>query len=190
MTICTGNMCRSPAAQFALQGYLEDAVTTSSAGTHALVGHVVPEQMRFQMASEGLSADDHVAQQYTAELASGPDIIIAMTAAHRRWLVSETPAVLRKTFLLMELATAARAGAPLAGSTPAERAEQIGEAIVAFRPQLAGLEFADVPDPYRGSDEDYALSFAMIRDAARDIAAWVKGVGVGVGVGDGVGVGR
>lgn len=175
MTVCTGNMCRSPAVQFALQGYLGNAVTTSSAGTHAVVGHVVPEQMRHQMASEGLFADSHFARQYSAELARDVDIIIAMTGAHRRWLVSETPAVLKKTFLLMEVAAAARAGAPIEGETPAERAAQIGEAVIAFRPHLAGMEFADVPDPYRGSDEDYAKAFTMIRDATRDIAAWVLG---------------
>lgn len=180
MTVCTGNMCRSPATQFALQGYLGDAVTTSSSGTHALEGHVVPEQMRYQMASEGLRADSHFARQYSAELARDVDIIIAMTGAHRRWLVSETPAVLKKTFLLMEVAAAARAGAPLLGETPAERAEQIGEAVISFRPYLAGIDFADVPDPYRRSDEVYAESFAMIRDATRDIAAWVLG-GAGVG---------
>lgn len=179
MTVCTGNICRSPAAQFALQHYLGDAMTTSSSGTHALAGYSVPEQMRFQMAAEGLSASDHVAQQYTTGMANGPDIIIAMTAAHRRWLVSESPSVLKKTFLLMELAAAAKAGAPLLGETPAERAAQIGEAIIAFRPELAGIDFADVPDPYGGSDEDYAKSFSMIRDASRDIAAWVKGDGVG-----------
>ena len=174
ITICTGNICRSPAAEIALQGYLGDAVTTSSAGTHALVGHGVPDQMQREMASDGLVGNAHAARQFTAALAKEAHLIVAMSASHRRWVVSEAPAALKKTFLLMEIAAAARTGAPLPGDSTYERAANIGQAVIDYRPQLAALTIDDVPDPYGGSDEDYAESFTMIRDAVRDIAVWVN----------------
>ncbi len=186
ITICTGNICRSPAAQIALQGYLGDVMTVASAGTHALVGHAIPLQMLEQLALGGhagdgqafgnLAGDGHAARQFTGALAREADLVIAMTSAHRRWVVSEEPRALKKTFLLMEIAAAARIGAPLPGATLAERAANIGAAVSASRPELSAFEIADIPDPYGKSDEDYAESFAMIRDAVRDIAAWVRQV--------------
>lgn len=176
MTICTGNICRSPAAQIALQGYLGDVMTVASAGTHALVGHAIPPQMLEQLALGNLAGDGHAARQFTGALAREADLVIAMTAAHRRWVVSEEPGALKKTFLLMEIAAAARIAAPLPGETLAERAANIGAAVSASRPELSAFEIEDIPDPYGKSDEDYAESFAMIRDAVRDIAAWVRQV--------------
>ena len=173
--VCTGNICRSPAAEIALRRRLGDAVTTSSAGTHALVGRGLPEQMAREMAADGLDASTHGARQFTAALAQEADLVIALAAEHRRRAVSEAPATLKKSFLLMELAAMARSGAPLEGVGTAERVANIGQAVTAYRPQLAALDIADVPDPYGGTDQEYAESFAMIRDAVNDIAAWVRG---------------
>ncbi len=176
LTVCTGNICRSPAAQIALQGYLADAdATITSAGTAALVDHGVPPEMARALKTHGLDASAHRARQLTPALATEADVIIAMTAEHRRRTVSETPQVLRRAFLLMEIAAAARAGAPIAGATPAERLANLGSAVQAYRPMLAGHEIPDVPDPYRRPQDQYDESTAMIVEACRDIAAWVEG---------------
>ena len=175
LTVCTGNICRSPAAEIALRRHLGDAITTSSAGTRAVVGRGVPEQMAREMAADGLDASTHVARQFTAALAQEADLVIALAAEHRRLLVSEAPLALKKSFLLMELAAMARSGAPLEGEGTAERVANIAQAVIAYRPQLAALDIGDVPDPYGRKDQKYAESFAMIRDAVNDIAAWVRG---------------
>ena len=39
LTVCTGNVCRSPAVERLLASKLGPTVSVASAGTHALVGH-------------------------------------------------------------------------------------------------------------------------------------------------------
>lgn len=84
--------------------------------------------------------------------------------------------MLRRTFLLEELAAAARAGAELEGATAADRLADIPEAIQAFRPELASLDIPDAPDPYRRPQEVYDESFHMIDTAVQDIVTWVRGL--------------
>ena len=45
LTVCTGNICRSPAVERLLTRKLGPTVSVSSAGTHALVGHPIAEPM-------------------------------------------------------------------------------------------------------------------------------------------------
>ena len=45
LTVCTGNLCRSPAAERLLASKLGPTVKVSSAGTHALVGQPISEPM-------------------------------------------------------------------------------------------------------------------------------------------------
>lgn len=175
VTVCTGNICRSPAAELLLQSYLGELATVRSAGTHAMVDHGIPAPMLVCLDGESVEGRAHRAQQLTAELSRSADLVITMTALHRRWAVAEAPFALKRTFMLEEIATAARMGAPLAGNTPAERLAHVADAVQDFRPSLAGLPIADVPDPYGGSQREYQEAYAMIRDSVSDIVDWVRG---------------
>ena len=175
LTVCTGNICRSPAAEVLFRRHLGDLATVSSAGTQAMVGSGIPAEMLMSLDAAGVEGREHRAQQLTDQLARDATVVIAMAAEHRRAIVQQTPSALRRTFLLDELAHAARAGAPLEGETAVARLENVPAAIAAFRPELAGMGIQDVPDPYRRSQERYDESYAMIEAAVRDIAAWIKG---------------
>ncbi len=70
---------------------------------------------------------------------------------------------------------AVRAPAELEGQSAAERLADIPLAISAFRPELAGMAIADVPDPYRRPQAEYDAAFAIIEDGVKNIAAWVRG---------------
>ena len=119
---------------------------------------------------DAIAGGDHRARQLTVALARESDLIICMSAEHRARAVSEAPFALKRTFLLSEIATAARHGAPLEGGLSG-----VARAVQDYRVELAGLPLADVPDPYRLPQRDYDEAYAMIRDAVRDIAAWVRG---------------
>lgn len=174
LTVCTGNICRSPAAEALLREYLGDIATVSSAGTHAMVDSGIPAEMLMGLDAAGIDARDHRGRQLSEEISREADLIIAMTAEHRKNIVQATPAVLRRTYLLDEIAKAARADARLDGETPAERLADIPAAIQGFRPELSAMVIEDVPDPYRRSYADYDAAYAIIENAVRDISAWVR----------------
>ncbi|MFV0634929.1 low molecular weight phosphatase family protein [Demequina sp.] len=175
LTVCTGNICRSPAAEILLRHYLGDIAQVSSAGTYALVDRGIPAEMLMGLDGSGLDGRGHRARLFTEPIGRESDLIIAMAAEHRTSMVQQVPALLRRTFLLDELAKAARAGAELVGTTPAERLADVPLAIQGFRPQLAAMGIDDVPDPFRRSQADYDESYAIIEAAVRDFAAWVRG---------------
>lgn len=175
LTVCTGNICRSPAGALLFEEYLGDIAASISAGTHAMTGHGVPREMLAELSADGIDGSAHRAQQLDARLMQSADLVICMTKEHRTLAAQTDPASLRKVLTLMEIASAARAGATLEGATPTDRLLDIPLAVSAMRPELAGVEIPDVPDPYKRGPGAYRESYAMIRAAVRDIAAWVRG---------------
>jgi len=175
MTVCTGNICRSPAAELLLREYLGDLASVSSTGTHAMRGHGIPAEMLMCLDVDGIDGRGHTSTQFKERDAREADLIITMTARHRAFTVSEAPATLKHTFLLTEIAETARAGAELAGDTPTERLANLPDAVRNYRPALAGDVVADVPDPYGRGQARYDEAYAMIKDAIVDIDAWVRG---------------
>lgn len=175
ITVCTGNICRSPAAELLLQEYLGGAAAVSSAGTHALVGRGIPAEMLMALDGDGIDGRGHAAQQYSSDLARSFDLVICMTAEHRRWAVSEAPFALRKTFMLTELQEAARRGAALTGSSLEERVASVPDAVSSIRPLLAGVSLADVPDPYMRSQAVYDATYATLKSLIGEVVEWVKG---------------
>lgn len=175
LTVCTGNICRSPAAELLLRHELGDAVSVASAGTHGLVGHGIPEPMLIELDADGIDGSAHQAQLLTEPLIKDTGIVITMTREHRRLAVQTSPGALKRTFTLAELAASAGTGARLTGDTLEERLASLPSAIAAHRHVLAEFELSDVPDPYRRSQEAYHESYTMIRGAIREIGAWLRG---------------
>lgn len=175
LTVCTGNICRSPAAELLLQRALGDVAHVSSAGTHALVGHGIPEPMLAELAADGIDGASHGGRLLTEPVMKAQDLVVTMTAEHRQMAVQTAPSLLRRTFTLAELAAAAGTGAELTGATPAERLASVPAAVAAHRHVLAGFDLLDVPDPYRRSQDAYHEAYTMIRGAVLEIDAWIRG---------------
>lgn len=175
IVVCTGNICRSPVGEILLQGYLGPDARVASAGTHAMVGHGIPDEMLAALARDGIDGSDHRAAQLTPEHLRSADLLIFMAAQHRRWALSEFPAALKRSYLLTELAAAARLGAELPGGDLATRVAGIADAIPAVRPQMTPDDVADIPDPYRRSQDDYDESYALIKGAVAAIGPWLSG---------------
>ena len=55
LVVCTGNVCRSPAAERLLASKLGSTVQVASAGTHALVGQPISEPMAALLRDSDLS---------------------------------------------------------------------------------------------------------------------------------------
>jgi len=162
LTVCTGNVCRSPFAETVLQTELPGA-RVHSAGTHAMIdAPMEPDAARlarqFGVADASLAA--HRGRWLQESHLVSPDLVLAMSREHRRAVVELAPAKLRSTFTAREFARLsrhlpddeARATADAAGTDPQDR-------LRALLLQLAGLRSEveppvdptedDVVDPYR-----------------------------------------
>lgn len=97
LTVCIGNICRSPLAQVLLQRELPQ-LTVWSAGLSALVGSPA-DPTSVQIASENqLDLSPHRAQQISAFLCQQVDMILVMEQSHKAQLEQMFPQVRGKVF--------------------------------------------------------------------------------------------
>jgi len=104
LTICTGNICRSPAAEYLLRQGLERwpnwQGTVSSAGIGALVDHPADENTQALMLARGIDLGAHRATQLTPEHIRQVDLLLVMEKHHRQAVLDMDPTARGKTFLL------------------------------------------------------------------------------------------
>lgn len=106
LTICTGNICRSPFAEAALRSRAIEhaALAFRSAGTHADNGRLAPPQAQAIASTNALSLDAHRARYLDEESLAGVSLVLAMAREHRRAAVEVSPRATRFTFTLTEFA--------------------------------------------------------------------------------------
>jgi len=196
LTVCTGNICRSPLAALLLAQKLASfAPTVTSAGTHALADmEVTAETARLAhaagVADEATAA--HRARRLTDEHLNNADLILAMTRGHRREIADIAPHRQRATFTLREFARIAdemtddelrighRSEDP-ASVDPSARVRAMAAAVAhrrGFAPRPANPDDDDVDDPYGGTWDDYVHSAAQLEPAVDSV---VRAVTVALG---------
>ncbi|HEY2195660.1 MAG TPA: low molecular weight protein-tyrosine-phosphatase [Actinomycetospora sp.] len=146
VTVCSGNICRSPMAEKILRAALADAgladrVVVTSAGVGSWhVGEPMDRRAADTLAARGFDTD-HVARQIDPGTAEA-DLVLAATADHARDL--------------------RRAG------VPPERVRLLRS----FDPDAP--DGAEVPDPYYGGPEGFDEVLAMLEAATPGIVTWVR----------------
>ncbi len=133
LAVCEGNLCRSPLAAALLAAKLPHA-RTGSAGLAPPVGRPADPLARDMAAARGLNLDAHAARPVTAALCAWADLIFVMDGEQRRVLEARHPFLRGRVFRLGEYARIAD-GAPLG---------------------------VDIPDPYRGTRDDFVRCTALI----------------------------
>lgn len=176
LTVCTGNICRSPMAERLLQQGLDQvspgAFEVRSAGTGALVGHPIEPHVEGFIRVMGASTDNFAARRLTPAILAEQDLVIALTRSHRSKIVEMRPALLKKTFTLRELARILPHIDVPHGMSAAERWEaMIPLAVRARSNHRSAPDDDDVVDPYRRSDDVYEQ---MRRDITPAISALVE----------------
>lgn len=176
LVVCTGNICRSPAAQLVLGAALDDSVVVTSAGTRAVVGAPVAPPMARLVARRGLDPAAFAARDLTPDLVRAADLVLTMTRRHRADVLDLAPAALRRSFLFTELPAIAEAvGTGDRATTDAARLA----AVVAAAPRArAVLDLArhapDVEDPYGRSDEVYERVLGTIETQTDRLVAALR----------------
>lgn len=178
LTVCTGNICRSPVVERLLADALGpmSGVSVESAGVGAVIGAPVAPLMASRLAAAGVSPDGFSARQVVESMLRDADLLLPLTRRHRSALVELAPAIVRRTFTVREFARLADAvGAQaLPAGTPAERLA----ALVPLAAAQRGVhhprwEEDDVIDPWGGDDAVYEASWNQLVPAVATIAAVV-----------------
>ena len=94
MIVCTGNICRSPMAEYMLKNALKDAEVSqveviSRAITDGDVGKRIDERAASTLRSHGLDAAEHIAAQIDSDEIAKMDLVLAMDTDHFEDLVPE-----------------------------------------------------------------------------------------------------
>lgn len=180
LTVCTGNICRSPAAERLLAARLGPSVEVRSAGTAALVGSPMEPLMARLAAQVGASVEGFAARQVSDLELRQADLVLALTRDHRSRIVELAPVVVRRTYTLLEFAHIVRAidlsSVPI-GAAPGVRLRSIIPLATAMRPLVgrAADQTDDVPDPFRRDPTVYAHALALIQEATDTIISVAHG---------------
>lgn len=172
LTVCTGNICRSPALERLLAARLADMASVSSAGTGAVVGAPIHPPMAALLEEAGLSVDGFAARQINEGLITRSDLVLTLTNDHRAEVLRTSPLALRRAFPLLELAAIVTSpGFPtLTGETRAARLRELVKAASTYR-SLAATAERDIPDPYRRGDQAYRHAWTLIQRATDQVIA-------------------
>ena len=166
--VCLGNICRSPMAEVVLTDELARAglagqVQVDSAGTGDWhIGGPMDAGAAAELARRGYDGSAHRARLFDPAWFPGRDLVLAMdrrNLAQLRQMAPDAESGGARLLLFRSfdpvlanpgLANPVLAGGALAGADPYD---------------------GEVPDPYGGAAEDYALALDLVQAAARGLAA-------------------
>ncbi|GAA3863908.1 arsenate reductase/protein-tyrosine-phosphatase family protein [Tessaracoccus defluvii] len=173
LTVCSGNICRSPFAAALLCERLAGLdVRVESAGTIATDGLPMSSQTLIQARLAGIADLDHSARFLTERILAEADLVLAMTAEHRSAVVRLLPSLARRTFTLTEFAArvAANPESTPGTATDAKSALRDYARSLVRRPAPAAEATPDVEDPYGRLAEAYARMAEQIIPAVDAVA--------------------
>ena len=184
LTVCSGNICRSPLAEQLLRVGLSSwpEVILGSAGTIGLTGHVMPDEAADLSRHFGGEPSGHLARVLTAEQLREANLVFAMSREHRRAIVELFPKAIRYTFTIREFARL------VGGVTDKDLSDAAAlplDDVVGRFSTLVGLAASqrgavgppdspdddDVVDPNRRSDEVYAEAARQLVPAVNDVVS-------------------
>lgn len=194
MTVCTGNICRSPLAALVIASRLSDlGIVAYSAGVRGLADAPMTADAVDLAVARGIPAADaarHRSRFLTERHLAGPDLILAMTRDHRRAIAELAPARLRSTFTVREFArlaaslTDAQIRAAAADAVADADGQDASARLRAASALLAGQRGLlvppadplddDVVDPYGRSRATYELSGAQLDPAIDQVERVVR----------------
>jgi protein-tyrosine phosphatase len=184
LTVCTGNVCRSPLAEQLLRAGLADipGVTVASAGTGALVGEPMPGEASALSVRYGGSPDGHRGRDITDSLVRGADLVLGMSREHRRAAVQMHPLANRHAFTLRQferlVTGVSQEDLGYVSRLPLDDVRARLVEAVELAASRRGLELPEAPedddivDPYRRSQSVYDLSAAQLVPAVNATVAF------------------
>ena len=102
LTLCTGNICRSPMAEGILRMIFQSnpSLVISSAGTHAMKGNPATEFSILASREKGIDITAHSARLLDSVLISSSDVILCMEPSHVERVLSLDSSAYEKVYNL------------------------------------------------------------------------------------------
>ncbi len=185
LTVCTGNICRSPYAAALLRDGLAWArpgsFEVSSAGTHAVVGRPMDPESQRLLEEHEVDDSGFRARMLTGRVLAVQDLVLVMTGRHRAHVLDEDPAAHRRTVGLVDLARALgevgdhaqwqRLLVERGADDVRSRWRELPLLVAAHRGRRSG-RVTDVPDPIGRGRAAFERMADTIDDAVRAIVLW------------------
>lgn len=116
LTVCTGNICRSPMAEGILRAIFQadPFMTVLSAGTHAVAGNSATEFAILASQERGIDISGHSARPLDGALISSSDMILCMEPSHAEWVLSIDSSIYQKVYNLADFSGIAGGGRKIA----------------------------------------------------------------------------
>lgn len=154
ITVCTGNICRSPMAELMLAEALAAAgltgVVVDSAGITAYeVGRPIDPRAARKLTAHSISSELHVAREWRTEWFRTRDLILALDVDHFGWLQQAAP-------------------------DPESLARV--RMLRSFDPAVAGRDLLDqgIEDPWYGGHADFEVTWNLIHAAIPGLVRHVR----------------
>ncbi|MBT1160427.1 MULTISPECIES: low molecular weight protein-tyrosine-phosphatase [Bifidobacterium] len=158
MTVCTGNICRSPMAEIILRAEFEsrglaDRVRVMSSGvSDEEYGNPIDRRAVRVLRADGYEIPaHHFAHRITREEINESDLFLPMTASHMRALLRQLPAEKRSEVHMY------RSFDPNLPKPAAGREDEI-----------------DLVDPWYGGPHEFQVAIDQIKEVAPYIVDWVE----------------
>lgn len=187
LTVCTGNICRSPLAEQVLRTRLHDipGITVQSAGTIGNPSLKMPAQAVALSRRYGGDPSAHVVRKLDPRMIGDAGLVLAMARQHRRETVTRLPRASRNTFTIREFARLSRLVTERDFRTvtdlPAEdapaRLEAAVHLVATCRGTIPPLEDPledDVLDPYEREDDAYETAAAQLMPALDTVSTYLR----------------
>jgi protein-tyrosine phosphatase len=167
--VCTGNICRSPFAEYLLRAELaHTGISVQSAGTEAVVDSPIESTTAELLRQRGLHAPSFAARQFARAMIEDADLVLTMTRTHRARVLEECPAALKRAFTMKEFALITSAIRPKSHEEGSFHSlvQRAYHARSAFT-HAVNSETVDVADPFgRKSDAFISMSLEVERSVA------------------------
>ena len=94
LMVCTGNICRSPMAEYLLKNYCQDKhpeISVQSAGVGALIDHPISKHAKELLNKQSIDTSSHNSRQITETIVKNSDLILVAESHHARAITDQFP---------------------------------------------------------------------------------------------------
>lgn len=189
LTVCTGNICRSPLAEQIIRHRLQQSevagFTVASAGLHAAVNapmEPLPATLSRELGGDPTGSHG---KQITQEAVDSAQLVLTMTLKQRDELVKKFPGAAQRTFTMAEFAragqrlpvveaaavTAATSWAAVTGTATDSPVAELVRRTAALRSTAELTSTDDIPDPINADESVHRDVARRIDDYCRDVVS-------------------
>lgn len=183
LTVCTGNICRSPLARaFLEQEFSGLPFDVDSAGVRTENGLGPPPETLKVAEKYGISLERHASKQVQISQLRNSGLILSLDRTHRKALIELAPFSSRRLFTLSEFAFVAKSvGTPGQLSDSQSACEKI-QKFVEHCSRMRGLvlsevrpkDILDIEDPFGKSFQYFEKTGAEIAEACKTIGSTLR----------------